>query len=217
MQNRRKSGGRRPFKYWLVLLIAAAIAETVHAPAIHKAQGSVAPASASAPNKSNASKPSGKDSNSPGPVVAGAPRSGNDEQPKEQAAKPKIDASSLPSDSPEAINLLPDAAPVPNDPVADDSSSPFLPVAGSKSDGFDPLLALPPETGQLPPYDLFGGFGSGGGFDVGALINPNLHLSTSTEITAVPEPRCVVVVLLGGILLLRRRPRSIFVDWSESV
>jgi hypothetical protein len=198
--------GFHPGRYWPILLIAVALAESAHAPFMNGARAASktpSPLPPKPPEKKTPDAPDKKHSDMHGPYYPD-PILDKDKKKKE-------------SDDPfPDLKLLVD--PVLFHGVDNDIT---LPGGDSIIDGGGGAVAPPNDIISIVHGGISGGGGSGGDADISGLIAengtgviatdvgpvyPSVHDGSGT--VSVPEPGCCSILLFGTLLLGRRGIRS---------
>jgi hypothetical protein len=200
MRDRKANAGgaHYPLRYWPIVLIAAAIAESVHAPLIHRSAASSAMPEANAPSAADTSSPPAKELKKP--VTVNPNPSSDDPEFTSDPTDAELQPFVFPMLQDASPNLLPDV-PAENLSAGLDPAFPSV--------GADPLIQLPPWSQQ--GENGFGGVVAPNGIISQSPVNPGrATVQTSpitTAVTPVPEPGSGMILAMGALGLLRRRCR----------
>jgi hypothetical protein len=201
--NANARGGRWRIRYWPILLIMAAIAETVHAPSIGRSSASSAVPAVNVPTVPASKSPAAKDVGKSGTVPANPSFTLDDPASDADLKNVEIQPFNSPTqqDAPALPNLLPD---VPDQSPMLGLDTAALPSAGA----VDPLIQ--PPVSSNPVENGFSGLLSNGIIDNGPVspgrVKEQSTLTTTTA-SSVPEPGLVMILAIGAVGLLRRRSR----------
>ncbi len=184
-------GGFRPLRYWPILLLATAIAESVHAPMLSRSNATPPRPDDNPPKATEPAKPPAKDPKKPGTWTADP--------------TPDVDEfeQQMPSSLATPITLVPARQPDDFESVYPDLPQPSGPI----TDAVDPVLQPPSPGGNNPLVDGPGGGEGGGGGDNNGPGNGGhtpRHPTVNNNV-AVPEPGTATILAVCVAGMLRRR------------